>query len=55
MSISERNAAWRSYQQRLNNLTELQEAQVERAFMAGWLARAAYDAEALTTKGDTEQ
>ena len=30
------NAAWRDYQRSLNNLTELQEAQIERAFRAGW-------------------
>jgi hypothetical protein len=54
-TISERNAAWRAYQARLSNLTEREEAQIERAYMAGWNARGAYDAEAVTTKGDTEQ
>jgi hypothetical protein len=38
-TVQERNEAWRTYQQKLSNLTELQEAQIERAFTAGWLAR----------------
>ena len=40
-AATERDTAWREYQSRLSNLTELQEAQIERAFHAGWLARAA--------------
>jgi hypothetical protein len=39
--ITDRNAAWREYQSRLSNLTDREEAQIERAFMSGWLARGA--------------
>jgi hypothetical protein len=40
-NLTDRNKAWRDYQSRLGNLTEREEAQIERAFMAGWLARSA--------------
>jgi hypothetical protein len=40
MSATDRNAAWREYQSRLGNLTDREEAQIERAFMSGWLAHA---------------
>jgi hypothetical protein len=34
-----RETAWRTYQDRLGNLTSAQEAAIERAFKAGWAAR----------------
>jgi hypothetical protein len=38
---TERNAAWRTYRIKLQNMTEREEAVVERAWMAGWYAKGA--------------
>lgn len=44
-NISERNEAWKAYLRKLIKMTERDEARIERAFVAGWIARGACEAE----------